>query len=299
MRAGHNQYAPMPGLPALQQAVADHQKRFYGLDVRPRQRDHDPRRRHRGAVRHDRGAPRPRRRGDRLRALLRRLPARDRARAGEGARRAARPARSSGSTRGARGGGLRRRRGSCVLNSPSNPAGRVFTRAELEAIAGVVRASTTCWSSPTRCTSTSSSRARTCRSPRCPGCASARSRSRPPGKTFSLTGWKVGWACAAPALAAAVRAVHQFVTFAVATPFQHAVAAALATRPTSTTRALRGRLPDAAATACATGSQAAGFGVAGPRAPTSRSPTCGRSASTTTETFCRTLVERWASPRSR
>src|SRR5512134_2877954 len=35
LRAGHNQYAPMPGLPALQQAVADHQKRFYGLE-------HDP-----------------------------------------------------------------------------------------------------------------------------------------------------------------------------------------------------------------------------------------------------------------
>jgi N-succinyldiaminopimelate aminotransferase len=26
--AGHNQYAPMPGLPVLQQAVADHQRRF-------------------------------------------------------------------------------------------------------------------------------------------------------------------------------------------------------------------------------------------------------------------------------
>ena len=35
MRAGHNQYSPMPGLPALQQAVADHQKRFYGLAYDP------------------------------------------------------------------------------------------------------------------------------------------------------------------------------------------------------------------------------------------------------------------------
>jgi N-succinyldiaminopimelate aminotransferase len=38
----------------------------------------------------------------------------------------------------------------------------------------------------------------------------------------------VGWSCAAPALAAAVRAVHQFVTFAVSTPFQHAIAFGLA-----------------------------------------------------------------------
>ena len=47
------------------------------------------------------------------------------------------------------------------------------------------------------------------------------------GKTFSYTGWKIGWTCAAPPLAAAVRAAHQFITYAVATPFQHAMAAAL------------------------------------------------------------------------
>ena len=47
------------------------------------------------------------------------------------------------------------------------------------------------------------------------------------GKTFSLTGWKIGWACAPPELAAAVRAAHQFVTFATATPLQHGAAAAL------------------------------------------------------------------------
>jgi N-succinyldiaminopimelate aminotransferase len=47
------------------------------------------------------------------------------------------------------------------------------------------------------------------------------------GKTFSLTGWKIGWACAPAPLTQAVRAVHQFTTFAVATPLQHAAAAAL------------------------------------------------------------------------
>ncbi len=48
------------------------------------------------------------------------------------------------------------------------------------------------------------------------------------GKTFSFTGWKIGWSVASPALTAAVRAAHQFITFAVATPLQHAAAAALA-----------------------------------------------------------------------
>jgi aspartate/methionine/tyrosine aminotransferase len=47
------------------------------------------------------------------------------------------------------------------------------------------------------------------------------------GKTFSLTGWKVGWAVGPPALTQGVRAAHQFVTFATATPLQHGAAAAL------------------------------------------------------------------------
>ncbi len=47
------------------------------------------------------------------------------------------------------------------------------------------------------------------------------------GKTFSLTGWKVGWAIAQPDLTAAVRAAHQFLTFATATPLQHGAVAAL------------------------------------------------------------------------
>ena len=44
------------------------------------------------------------------------------------------------------------------------------------------------------------------------------------GKTFSVTGWKVGWAIAPGPLSAAVRAVHQFVTFTNASPFQEALA---------------------------------------------------------------------------
>ncbi|MBL8990608.1 MAG: aminotransferase class I/II-fold pyridoxal phosphate-dependent enzyme, partial [Phycisphaerae bacterium] len=47
------------------------------------------------------------------------------------------------------------------------------------------------------------------------------------GKTFSLTGWKIGWAVGPAPLAAAVRSAHQFLTFAVATPLQHGAAEAL------------------------------------------------------------------------
>src|SRR3546814_23516 len=44
------------------------------------------------------------------------------------------------------------------------------------------------------------------------------------GKIFSLTGWKVGWACAAPPLTAAIGRAHQFLTFTTAPNLQAAVA---------------------------------------------------------------------------
>ncbi|MGW7286261.1 pyridoxal phosphate-dependent aminotransferase [Streptomyces sp. NPDC054847] len=52
------------------------------------------------------------------------------------------------------------------------------------------------------------------------------------GKTFSFTGWKVGWVTASPELVTAVRSAKQFLTYVSAGPFQYAVAEAL-------------RLPDA------------------------------------------------------
>ncbi|HWU03771.1 MAG TPA: aminotransferase [Novosphingobium sp.] len=51
------------------------------------------------------------------------------------------------------------------------------------------------------------------------------------GKIFSMTGWKVGWAVAAPALAERIAARHQFLTFTTATPLQWAVADGLALPP--------------------------------------------------------------------
>jgi N-succinyldiaminopimelate aminotransferase len=47
------------------------------------------------------------------------------------------------------------------------------------------------------------------------------------GKTFSFTGWKVGWACAPPELLAAVRTAKQFLTYVNGAPFQPAIARGL------------------------------------------------------------------------
>ncbi|MFK4145686.1 pyridoxal phosphate-dependent aminotransferase [Streptomyces sp. NPDC004065] len=48
------------------------------------------------------------------------------------------------------------------------------------------------------------------------------------GKTFSFTGWKVGWITASPALVTAVRSAKQYLTYVASGPFQYAVAEALA-----------------------------------------------------------------------
>ncbi|HEX7231767.1 MAG TPA: aminotransferase class I/II-fold pyridoxal phosphate-dependent enzyme [Candidatus Binatia bacterium] len=51
------------------------------------------------------------------------------------------------------------------------------------------------------------------------------------GKTFSVTGWKVGWALGPAGLVNAVNQAHQFITYAVASPLQAAAATALALPP--------------------------------------------------------------------
>ena len=51
------------------------------------------------------------------------------------------------------------------------------------------------------------------------------------GKTFGLTGWKIGWICANPEISRVCRLVHQYVTFSVSTPMQEAVAEGLKRLP--------------------------------------------------------------------
>ncbi|MEG3628601.1 pyridoxal phosphate-dependent aminotransferase [Streptomyces poriticola] len=79
------------------------------------------------------------------------------------------------------------------------------------------------------------------------------------GKTYSFTGWKVGWVTAAPALLTAVRSAKQYLTFVSAGPFQYAVAEALAL-PDSYVAAFRKEL-QAKRDLLAAGLAEAGFGV--------------------------------------
>ena len=113
-----------------------------------------------------------------------------------------------------------------MLNSPNNPTGKVFSRTELEAIAAVaverdlivltdevyehlvfdgehIPIATL------------------------PGMADRTVTISSGGKTFAVTGWKIGWVCARPELVAAVRTAKQWLTYVSGGPFQHAIAAGL------------------------------------------------------------------------
>jgi N-succinyldiaminopimelate aminotransferase len=114
-----------------------------------------------------------------------------------------------------------------LLNSPHNPTGKVFTSAELDGIAALAQrhdlvvVSDEVYEHMTY-----------------DGCQHVPIASRPGmrertltissfGKTFSFTGWKIGWATGPASLLSAVQAAHQFITFSTATPLQHAAAFAL------------------------------------------------------------------------
>ncbi|HEX4951903.1 MAG TPA: aminotransferase class I/II-fold pyridoxal phosphate-dependent enzyme [Thermoanaerobaculia bacterium] len=114
-----------------------------------------------------------------------------------------------------------------LLNTPQNPTGRVHTRDELEAVAQL------CCRHDLIAVSDEVYEHLVFEGEHLPLASLPGMRERTvtissAGKTFSLTGWKIGWSCGPPELTQALRAAHQFVIFCQATPFQVAMAKALA-----------------------------------------------------------------------
>jgi N-succinyldiaminopimelate aminotransferase len=226
IRDGHNQYSPMPGAPELRRAIASHQQRFYGLGYDP---DTE--------VTVYSGAT------EALHATMQALldpgdevvlfePYYDAYPAGialSGASQRVvtlRPpsfAFELGELQAAIGPRTR----AIVVNTPGNPSGKVFSLEELEQIAALVR-SRDLIAITDEVYEHMTYDARHIPLASLPGMRERTVTISSTGKTFSLTGWKIGYSCAARPLTAALRSVHQFVTFCVATPFQHAMAVALA-----------------------------------------------------------------------
>ncbi len=223
IRDGHNQYAPLPGVPALVDAIAEHQRARYGLEHEAIQVTFGATEAITATLL---GLCEP---GDEVVALD---PFYDSYRAGAalaGARLVGVPLtppewRFDPDQLTA---AITPRTRVLLLNSPHNPTGRVLDRAELEQLAAA------CVEHDLIAISDEVYEHLVFEGEHVPlatlpGMAERTLTVSSVGKTFSVTGWKTGWACGPAELVAATRGAKQFMTFAGGTPFQHAAATALA-----------------------------------------------------------------------
>lgn len=115
-----------------------------------------------------------------------------------------------------------------IINTPNNPTGKVFSRAELEQMAGLCRH----WGA-VAVTDEIYEHILYDGASHVPmasldGMADHTITINSVSKTFSVTGWRVGWTIAPPDITGAIRKVHDFLTVGAAAPLQAAAAAALA-----------------------------------------------------------------------
>jgi N-succinyldiaminopimelate aminotransferase len=225
IRAGHNQYPPGLGTPELRAAISDHQKRFYGLELDP---DTE--------VLVTAGATEaitaavlalceP---GDEVITFEPFYDSYAAAVAFAAAQRRVVPLQPPAWTfdPDRLAAAVTPRTRVLLLNSPNNPTGKVFGPEELSVIARIcVEADLIAVTDEVyehlifdgvhQPLATF------------PGMAERTISISSAGKTFSFTGWKIGWACGPAPLLAAVRTAKQFLTYVNGAPFQPAVAVGL------------------------------------------------------------------------
>ncbi|WP_305786197.1 pyridoxal phosphate-dependent aminotransferase [Symbioplanes lichenis] len=229
LRSGANQYPPLPGIPALRQAVTAHEQRFWGLA-----RDPDT------EVVVTAGATEAI-----AAAVLALCEAGDEVVCFE-------PYYDSYAASITLAGAVRRpvtlrpgpdgryafdeaelraafgpRTRMVLLNTPHNPTGKVFTPAELALIAELCREHDVYAVTDEVYEHLVFDDGRHVPLAGLPGMRERTLRISSAGKTFSCTGWKVGWATGPAPLVSAVQRVKQFLTFVNAGPLQPAVAVAL------------------------------------------------------------------------
>jgi N-succinyldiaminopimelate aminotransferase len=258
---GRNQYAPGDGVPELRRAVADHQKRHYGLDVDPDTEVLVTTGATEALTASVLALTRP---GDEVLTLEPFYDSHAAAIGMSGATHVTAPLLPGpdgfrldvAALRAAASPRLRM----ILLNSPHNPTGAVLTRDELAAVAAVAEehdAIVVTDEVYERLTFG----AEHIPIATLPGMAERTLTISSSGKTFSFTGWKVGWLHGPADLVTAVRAVKQFLTYTSGAPFQPAIAQALA--DDDTPRALAASLAERRDLLCA-GLESAGFTVTRP-----------------------------------
>ena len=115
-----------------------------------------------------------------------------------------------------------------LLNSPHNPTGKVFTRDELGLLAELVTAHDLLVLTDEVYEHLVFDGAEHVSMATLPGMRERTLVVSSAGKTFNVTGWKIGWLCGPAPLVSAVRTAKQFLTYVNGGPFQPAVAAGLA-----------------------------------------------------------------------
>jgi aminotransferase len=116
-----------------------------------------------------------------------------------------------------------------VINTPNNPTGKVFTREELDIIAGLCRQWDVIAVTDEIYEHIVYAEGGHVSMADLDGMADRTVTINSISKTFSVTGWRVGWAIAPPDITGAIRKVHDFLTVGAAAPLQAAAAIALAT----------------------------------------------------------------------
>ncbi|WP_449477583.1 aminotransferase class I/II-fold pyridoxal phosphate-dependent enzyme [Streptomyces abikoensis] len=223
--AGSNQYPPAAGFPALREAVAAHQLRRYGLAYDPQDE-----------VLVTTGAT------EALAAALLALcdpgdevlafdPCYDAYPAGArfaGARVVGVPLAEHGDAFVLDADALRAavtpRTRVLMLNSPHNPTGKVFTPEELAVIAALCEEHGLTVVTDEVYEHLVYDGGRHATIAALPGMRERTLTISSAGKTFNVTGWKVGWVCGPAGLVRAVAAAKQFLTYASGTPYQEALA---------------------------------------------------------------------------
>ena len=118
-----------------------------------------------------------------------------------------------------------------IINTPNNPTGKVFSRAELEAIASLCRKWNVVAVMDEIYDHFLYDGAVHVPMASLDGMAERTVAINSLSKTFSVTGWRVGWTVGPTELTAAIRKVHDYVTCGAAAPLQSAAAVALAMPP--------------------------------------------------------------------
>jgi methionine transaminase len=219
MRAGENQYAPMAGIPALREAIAAKSEGLYGTRYDP---EHEVTVTAGGTQAIYTAVTALVRPGDEVIVLEpvydSYVPAVELA--------GGRAVRAALSPPGYRPDweAIRRlvtpRTRMILVNSPHNPTGSILRREDLDALAAIVRGTRIVVVSDEVYEHIVFDGARHESVSRHPELAARSFVVGSFGKTFHVTGWKVGWALAPRGLMAEFRKVHQFVVFTVNTPVQ-------------------------------------------------------------------------------